>query len=399
MTYITKSMVGKEESGMELNFSNYEPTNGGITAREIRQQPHMWQETVSILEEKLPKITAFMTDALQHENLKVMFVGAGSSAFCAELVSPGINKYLGFHTQATGTTDIVASPDSVLKRKIPTMMVSFGRSGNSPESVAAVEYARTKVDLLYEVVVTCAKDGKLAVDTGDGDRRLSIILPDATNDEGFAMTSSLTSMALAAYGIFAFDQFDIYKEEVSCLASIIEEQMQSLADQGKLIAETFEFDRVAFLGCGALRGAAHEATVKMCELTTGNVNVVHDSSLGFRHGPKFMIKDNTYTVHLLSDDPLTRTYDLDFLKEVIRFKDKNKCIVLTSAATGLEGIDHEVVYGKQPKNDFFLGIAYIVFAQLFAFFTSQKLGVNTDSPSADGAVNRVVQGVTIHPLS
>lgn len=384
---------------MEFNFSSYEATNGGITAREIHQQPEMWRETVAILEAKLPVITTFMKDALQHKNLKVMFVGAGSSAFCAELVSPGINKYLGYDTQATDTTDIVASPDSVLKRDIPTMIVSFGRSGNSPESVAAVAYARAKVDVLYEVAVTCAKDGQLAVDTGDGDRRLSIVLPDATNDEGFAMTSSLTSMALGAYGVFAFDRFDEFKKGVACLATTIEENMQALATQGKLIAESFAFDRVAFLGCGTLKGAAHEATVKMCELTTGNVNVVYDSSLGFRHGPKFMIKDQTYTVHMLSDDPLTRIYDLDFVKEVINFKHKNRVIVATSSATGLEGIDHEVVFGAEFANDFFLGIAHIVFAQMFAFFTSQKMGLNTDSPSADGAVNRVVQGVTIYPLA
>jgi tagatose-6-phosphate ketose/aldose isomerase len=383
---------------MNFNYENYRETNGGLTAREINQQPEMWRKTLQIIEDLQPTIRTFMTNALAHKNLQVYFVGAGSSAFCAQMVAPGVNQFLGYNTFPVETTDIVAAPDSLLKEDIPTMIVSFARSGNSPESIGAIEYARKRVKTLYEVAVTCADDGKLALLTGNTESRLTINLPKETNDEAFAMTSSLTSMALAAYGVFAFESFDKYKEEVIDLASIIEKKMEEIAAIGKEVAEGFDFDRVAFLGCGAHKGAAHEATVKMCELTNGNVNVVYDSSLGFRHGPKFMIKDNTYTVHFIADDGLTRKYDLDFLKETVAYKNKNKIVVLSSAPTGIEGLDYEVILGEKLENDFYLSVANVIFAQTFAFFTSQKLGLNTDSPSADGAVNRVVQGVTLYEL-
>ena len=383
---------------MNFRYEDYVATHGRATAREIIQQPEMWRKTFEILEELQPTIKAFMEKALAHKNLQVYFVGAGSSQFCAEMVAPGVNQFLGYNTFAVATTDIVSVPDSLLKKEIPTMIVSFARSGNSPESIATVEYARKKVKTLYEVAVTCASDGKLALLTGNSENRLTINLPDETNDEGFAMTSSLTSMALAAYGIFAFESFQKVKGEALALATFIENQMQEFAAKGKEVAESFDFDRVAFLGCGTHKGAAHEATVKMCELTIGNINVVHDSSLGFRHGPKFMIKDNTYTVHFIADDELTRKYDIDFLKEAVAFKKKNKIIALSSTPTGVEGVDVPFVYGEQLANDFYLSIANVVFAQMFAFFTSQKMGINTDSPSADGAVNRVVQGVILYDL-
>ena len=383
---------------MNFRVEDYVVTHGEATAREIIQQPEMWRKTFEILEELQPTIKGFMENAFAHKNLQVYFVGAGSSQFCAEIVAPGVNQFLGYNTFAVATTDIVSVPDSLLKEEIPTMIVSFARSGNSPESIATVEYARKKVKTLYEIAVTCASDGKLARLTGNSENRLTINLPKKTNDEGFAMTSSLTSMALAAYGIFAFESFQKVKGEALALATLIENKMQELAAKGKDVAEGFDFERVAFLGCGTHKGAAHEATVKMCELTIGNINVVHDSSLGFRHGPKFMIKDNTYTVHFIADDELTRKYDIDFLKEAVAFKKKNKIIALSSAPTGVEGVDVPFVYGEKLANDFYLSIVNVVFAQMFAFFTSQKMGINTDSPSADGAVNRVVQGVNLYDL-
>ena len=381
---------------MTFRSEDYQATNGQITAHEILQQPQMWEKTVKILEERLGDISDFMKRALQEEGLQIYFLGAGSSAFCGEMVSAGVNQYLGYNTAAPHTTDIVSSPDSVLKADIPTMLVSFARSGNSPESIAAVDYARKRVNKLYELAITCAAEGKLASHTGNSSNRLTIVLPAETNDEGFAMTSSLTSMALAAYGIFAYESFASYKKEVEALYTTMSNQLQQIAEVAKQVAYSFDFDRVAFLGCGSLKGAAHEATVKMCELTTGNVNVVHDTSLGFRHGPKFMIKDETITVHMISGEKLTRKYDIDFLKEVISRKNGNKVVVISGAPVEQEGVDFTVNVGKELTNDFYLSIVAVVFSQLFSFFTSQKMAVNTDSPSADGALNRVVQGVIIY---
>ncbi|MCL2864065.1 MAG: SIS domain-containing protein [Lachnospiraceae bacterium] len=382
---------------MDFTFEHYVATKGGVTAREIAQQPVMWQKTVEILEERLSEITSFMERALSFEKLNIIFTGAGSSAFCAEMVFPGVNKYLGYNTTAIHTTDIVATPDSYLKAEIPTMLVSFGRSGNSPESVAAVEYARKRVNDLFEVAITCAAEGKLALMTGESDYRMTINLPEETNDAGFAMTSSLTSMALAAYGVLAFGHFAQFKKDALFLSDVIGDKLQYLADEAKAIANVFDFDRAAFLGCGTLKGAAHEATVKMCELTTGVVNVVHDTSMGFRHGPKFMVKDNTITLHMISDDALTRKYDLDFLKEVMAERGKNKVLVVSSKPVETFGADFAVTFGVAFENDFFLAVANVVFAQLLAFFTSQKMGFHTDSPSVDNPVaNRVVQGVIIY---
>lgn len=386
---------------MFLNAKDYTATLGEDTAREILQQPGVWMKIADILKSNKLEITNFMDRANENKNLRVSFTGAGSSAFCAEVLAATCNNSLRIVSDAPHTTDIVTNPYSVLNADIPTLLVSFGRSGNSPESIGAVEYARKVVSNLYEIAITCAKDGKLASITGNSDKRMTILLPDESCDLGFAMTSSLTGMALAAFGVMSYKNLDAFISDINLLANSVEINIQKYADFASKLVESRSFDRVAYLGCGCLKGCAHEATVKMSELSAGQVNVVHDSSTGFRHGPKSMVNDNTITVHFLSYDNFARKYDMDLLNEMIREKKNNTLVALSTENLAIDGVDHLLALGNEKYNvagEFYNGIKGLVFCQLFAFYTSQKLGITTDNPCPTGEVNRVVSGVTIYPL-
>jgi tagatose-6-phosphate ketose/aldose isomerase len=48
--------------------------------------------------------------------------------------------------------------------------------------------------------------------------------------------------------------------------------------------------------------------------------------------------------------------------------------------------------------DLELCLPYVVFAQTLAVLRSISLGLSPDTPNAAGTVNRVVQGVSIHPF-
>ena len=91
---------------------------------------------------------------------------------------------------------------NLFEKDVATVLVSFARSGNSPESVATVDLAKALVDELYQVTITCAADGKLALQAHGDDRNLLLLQPAASNDAGFAMTSSFTSMMLTALLVF-----------------------------------------------------------------------------------------------------------------------------------------------------------------------------------------------------
>src|SRR6185295_9639977 len=96
------------------------------------------------------------------------------------------------------TTDLVSGPHLHLQRNVPTLLVSFARSGNSPESVAAVDLAEQALDDAAHLVITCNRDGALAKRTSGRRNAYALVLPEATNDRGFAMTSSFSSMLIVA---------------------------------------------------------------------------------------------------------------------------------------------------------------------------------------------------------
>ena len=80
------------------------------------------------------------------------------------------------------TTDIVASPLDYLEPHTPTLLVSFGRSGNSPESLATTALADELVDDIWHLVLTCDPNGQLGhAHSGRPNSRI-VFMPDRTND-------------------------------------------------------------------------------------------------------------------------------------------------------------------------------------------------------------------------
>lgn len=121
-----------------------------------------------------------------------------------------------------------------------------------------------------------------------------------------------------------------------------------------------------------------------------------DSSLGFRHGPKFTINDKAVVIQLISSDPYTRRYDLDLFDEIRRDQQAMAHIAISEQALSA---DHVFELGHLGFGDEWLCFPYILFCQMLAFEKSLKLGLGPDNPCPTGEVNRVVQGVTIHELT
>ena len=101
--------------------------NGFNTAIEIYQQPELWLETLKIVESNKDKINNFMKDRMNREKIRVIFTGAGTSAYVGDIIVPYLNREKEYIYEAIPTTDIVVNPEMYLKKDIPTIMVSFAR--------------------------------------------------------------------------------------------------------------------------------------------------------------------------------------------------------------------------------------------------------------------------------
>lgn len=369
-----------------------------ITTREIYQQPQVWQTAFENYKVQADEIAVFLNNIDEkYDYIKVILTGAGTSAYVGDTLLPYFRKIYDerkWNFNAIATTDIVANPLAYLHKEVTTILVSFARSGNSPESVAAVDLAKDIVEELYQITITCAAEGKLAQQAHGDERNLLLLQPTPSNDAGFAMTSSFTSMMLTA--LLVFDKADLVAkaEKVSALMTLSQEVLDSAEAIQKMVS--LDYNRVIYLGAGPFFGLAHEAQLKILELTAGQVATMYESPVGFRHGPKSLVNEKTVVVVFGSTDSYTKLYDLDLVREVAGDEIARKVILLTEQKEDLENVEQVIFSSQQLADDVYRVFPYIVYGQLFALLTALKVNNRPDTPSPTGTVNRVVQGVIIH---
>ncbi len=381
--------------GMDESFLR--DIGGEQTAVEISQQPRVWREAHANIEACRPELDAFLAPLLAKENLRVVLSGAGTSAFAGQVVAPHLARVTGRRFEAVSTTDIVASPAECFAEQVPTLVISIARSGRSPESVAAVELADQLLDECYHLLLTCNPEGDLALASQSRKNMFCLLMPEGTNDRGFAMTSSYTSMMLSALCIFDREQGTA--ELVEKLSQVTEQLLEDKIGELKALAEQ-DFERLVFLGSASLKGLAQEASLKFLELTAGKVVSVFDSPLGFRHGPKSIVNDKTVIIEFMSNDSYTRQYDLDLLAELRRDGKAAHILAISDECDDDVRKGNVMTLGQTLETEnVWLSFPFIALAQVFAFFKSVQLQITPDNPCPTGEVNRVVQGVIIHPYN
>lgn len=391
-----------EEKILGRTMEYYKECGCNHTAAEIHSQPGLWRKTAEMMEGRKEEISRFMDQVMSVENLRIVTAGAGSSAFIGETMQYMLAKELGIRIDNVHTTDMISAPDGVLF-DVPTLLISYGRSGESPESSAAVSFAENRIKTIYHIIIVCDGESRLAKCAGEKEKSLVLVMPEGSCDKGFAMTSSVSCMSLATWCLFHYKELETYTAYLRLLADYMEKEMGKLAAGAEKIAE-YDYRRIIWLGTGALKGLAREASIKSMELSDGYVHAGYDAPMGFRHGPKTVINDETITIHFLSNQDYSLRYDIDFAEEVIREKQGNLIATVGEERTKnmLTGEDVKVTYTipqELPEvSEMGAYINCLVFAQLLSMKKSLKLGFTTDSPSKKGDVNRVVQGVVIYDL-
>lgn len=175
--------------------------NSYYTAKEIDTQTSVWRETIKIFEENKEKIEKFLKSI--GDDYITVFTGAGTSEYIGNILEPILNRMGANEFRSIATTDIVNNPNQYLRNR-KTLLVSFARSGNSPESLATINIANKVIDNIYHLFITCNEEGKLAL-IEQNENICTILLPKESNDLGFAMTSSFSSMLMMALLIFHND--------------------------------------------------------------------------------------------------------------------------------------------------------------------------------------------------
>ena len=371
--------------------------NTDYTYDEIHQQPAMWRKELTALLAKKEEIRAFMHKYLTPDT-DIVLTGAGTSAFIGDALMP-VMRGVWKNVRSVATTDIITHAPYLLNPDKPLLLVSFARSGNSPESVGAVNLANKLCKNVAHVYITCNKNGKLAQQAAGRENVLSLLLPEETDDKSLAMTSSFSTMLLTCLMLGHIDTLEQDVEKIEKLAKNAEAVMAEYEAKLKEIASR-SFERGVFLGSGPMKGIAEECHLKLQELTDGAVVCKFDSFLGFRHGPKAVVNSKSIVVYLMTEQEDVQRYERDLVKQV----DANntpvaQIIVIAGKAPELPGVKADLVvrmpYG--PGETCYYGmVAYVLVGQLLGYYASLAHNLNPDAPSVSGNIHRVVEGVTIY---
>lgn len=383
----------------ELSTEELNNLGAEITTQEIKQQPELWEEAFEIYKNNKDGIETFLDKIVEkYSRVRVIMTGAGSSAYVGESLLPYLKQYgdeKAFDFQAVATTNLVTNPKSYFKADFPTILISYARSGNSPESVATIDLGEKIVNDFYQITITCAADGQLANNSKGDDKNFLILMPERTNDQGFAMTGSFTCMTLTTALIFEQTSFGDKKEYVNQIVELGNEIIERENEIENLLDTDFE--RVTYLGSGVFAGIAREVQLKILELTAGAKSTQYDTSLGFRHGPKSFVNETSMVLGFVSNDAYTRQYDIDMLDELrLDQVADTVCAIQVSSDTNFEGTTFTVDKKYNNVPDAYLALPFTVFGQIVSLITAVKVGNTPDDPSANKTVNRVVEGVTIH---
>jgi tagatose-6-phosphate ketose/aldose isomerase len=324
----------------------------------------------------------------------VVLTGAGTSSFAGQVLAATLARRLGRRVDAVSTTDIVADPRGCFTEDLPTLLVSFARSGDSPESLAATELAEQCLSDVHHLVITCNEKGQLAREHAERTTSYVLLMPPASHDRGFAMTSSFTGMTLAALLALGGPAYARVTEPLARAAEQILRDDTLGANIDALLARAP--DRMVYLGSGSLRGLAAESALKVLELTGGAIVATSDSALGFRHGPKAVLNERTVVIVYMSNDPYTRRYDLDILAELRSTMAPGGVVAIEAGDDSPTDEASWRLHGVEDVEDAALALPAVVCAQLIGLKAAVLRGIRPDNPFPSGEVNRVVHGVTVH---
>jgi tagatose-6-phosphate ketose/aldose isomerase len=230
------------------------------------------------------------------------------------------------------------------------------------------------------------------------DRAFALVLDDAVNDRGLAMTSSFSNMVLAGQCVAHLDDLREFGDTVERISETGKQFLPVAAEAAAEIT-TLGCTRACFVGSGVLRAVADECALKVVELSAGKVTTLAETPLGLRHGPMSSVDGQTVFVAFLSNEARRRGYELDLLREIDR-KRLGRVRVAVTVANGSDVsqlADYALPLPVSPDfSDYCRPILDVIVGQLIGLFASMRCGLKPDQPSPGGTITRVVQPIKLY---
>ena len=305
---------------------------------------------------------------------RVMLIGCGTSLNAAHVGRHLVERYSGLPAEAESASEFRYRDPYIGPR---TLVVAIGQSGETADTVAAMQMVKDKGGRL---VTICNTEGSQASRIAD----VSLYMR-AGIEIGVASTktfvASLTILNLLA--IFLGQSRGVLdaaksRELVDGLAKLPRLMGDLLADSAlyqHLAKEYAGFDNFLFLGRGPNAAIASEGALKLKEISYVHAEGYPAGEM--KHGPIALIDDAMATVALAPKDSL---YDkvVNNVKEVMA-RDGRVLAVLTEGDTQLAAdVDHVLYIPEAPEN--LIPLLITVPLQMLAYHIALLRDRDVDQP-------------------
>ncbi len=367
------------------------------TPQEIAQQPATWEGTYARVSREAAGLRRFLAESLT-ATTTVYLVGAGTSDYIGRALCSVLRQRWQCDVIALPSTELVTNLENYILPRRHYLWISFSRSGDSSEGVGALEMVLARYPHVRHLVVGCNKDGKMAELCAGRENCHVLLLEDATNDRGLAMTSSFTNMVVAGHCLAHLDDLEQYRKWLDDMIAMGEDMLRVAPPIAETISQ-LHCRKACYVGSGALAAVATECALKNLELTAGSINSMSESTMGLRHGPMSALDEESLFVSFVSNDQRRRRYEIDLLKEIARKRLGKVRVAIAPAHVAEIGDLVNYVVPLKASADFpddYRVPVDVIFGQLVGLFCSLEAGLQPDRPSPNGSISRVVSDVKIY---
>jgi glucosamine--fructose-6-phosphate aminotransferase (isomerizing) len=255
------------------------------TRDEIWSQPETWRLALEALESH----TAGAPPPLAEYDV-VLFTGCGSTYYLSQWAARQGQILHGVPCLAVPASDLLLYPDAVLPRGRRTLLVAVSRSGETTETLRAVEAFRAE-GRGDTVAVTCYPERLLAQRT-----TWTLGVPVA-QEQSVVQTRSFTSMLLAvAWWIGGQRPAGVASKLVAAGTGLL----KAWDDVARRWASDSSLHRFLYLGSGPFFGLASEGMLKIKEMSLAHSEAYHFPEI--RHGPMALMHGSSLVIGLIGDE-------------------------------------------------------------------------------------------------
>lgn len=339
-------------------------TSGAFSFREICTQADSWRSAIEATLAKRAQAAALVRS---HASQGLVCIGCGSTYCLAQFVAPYFQATTGIACRALPSSELLLQTDAVVAPGSAPLVLALSRSGRTSETIMAVEKLRARGS--RAMTISCYDDTALSAASD-----ITLCLPGG-REESFAQTRSFAGMLVAAQMLAALAADDaVMLAELKRLPDLAEPLISRAMPLAQAIGPNEAFQRITYLGSGALYGLACEAMIKMKEMSLSTAEAFH--FMEFRHGPMSLVDDGHLIVALVSD--ATRDYELAVLRDL---KERGgRIVALAQTGEGLEDLCEASLLLHAPVQEAMRAVLYLPFVQLLAYYRALGRGLNPDRP-------------------